>query len=100
MMCSPDLPVVLMNAGISTCSQTFRIVFARVMTCSNGASFGSRSIRQQPGRHRAVELDEIAFRVLLLGPEDLVEVGELDVAELGARSLESGRYFRLRISGS
>src|SRR5206468_6202610 len=54
MMCSPDLPVVLTNAGISTCSHSCRIVLASVMTCSNGASFGSRSIRHQSGFVRSV----------------------------------------------
>src|SRR5205809_6999079 len=34
-------------------------------------------IRQQPGRHRTVVLDQVALGVSLLWPEDLVEVREL-----------------------
>ncbi len=37
-------------------------------------------IRQQPGRHRPVVLDEVALGVLLVGPKHFVEVGELHLS--------------------
>ena len=52
-------------------------------------------VGQEPRGDGAVVLDEIAFGVALLRPEDLVEVGELHLAGRGDEGRGTGRFIRI-----
>src|SRR5882762_2165320 len=50
-------------------------------------------VREDIVRDRSVKLDEVTLRVLLLGPEDFLEVGERDLAIALSAGGEGGDPF-------